>query len=65
MGSQCIEIHSALKSLTGDQLCALYENRIKSIYGDDDRIDFTGITQLLTKKCWVGALALPQDRDEK
>lgn len=29
------------------------------------RNGFTGITQLLTKKCWVGALALPQDRDEK
>ena len=26
---------------------------------------FTGITQILTRKCWVGALALPQGRDEK
>ena len=25
----------------------------------------TGIPQILTKMCWVGALALPQGRDEK
>ena len=25
----------------------------------------TGIPQILKRKCWVGALALPQGRDEK
>jgi hypothetical protein len=30
-----------------------------------NKIHSTGITQILTRKCWIGALALPQGRDKK